>query len=246
MKDQVIAGWFSCGAASAVAAKLLVDKYGGGNSVLLVNNPVAEENKDNLRFLKDCEKWIGQEIIFARNEDLESDSAVDIWNKRKYMAGTDGAPCTMLLKREARYQFEKKHKIDWHVLGFTLEEKHRHDKFVKVERDNVIPILIEEGISKDDCYKIIEDAGILLPLSYRQGFPNANCEGCVKASSATYWNHTRRINPEVFEARAEQSRRIGAKLVRWKGERMFLDELPKDAVGRKMKSWDCGIFCITD
>ena len=55
------------------------------------------------------------------------------------------------------------------------------------------------------------------------------------------------MHPDVFAQRAEQSRRIGAKLVRHKGERIYLDELPTDAIGRPMKNSDfeCGIFCHT-
>lgn len=77
------------------------------------------------------------------------------------------------------------------------------------------------------------------------GLPNANCIGCVKATSPSYWNMIRRLFPDVFEARAKQSREIGCKLVRYKGKRIFLDELPEDAVGGKIKSWECGIFCDT-
>ena len=49
----------------------------------------------------------------------------------------------------------------------------------------------------------------------------------------------------MFKDRAEQSREIGAKLAYHKGERIPLDELPVDAVGRKLKDYDfeCGIFC---
>ena len=77
------------------------------------------------------------------------------------------------------------------------------------------------------------------------GYPNANCIGCVKATSATYWSHVKKMHPDVFAARAEQSRRIGARLVRHKGKRMFLDELPDGAKGRSMKHMDfeCGLFC---
>ena len=53
------------------------------------------------------------------------------------------------------------------------------------------------------------------------------------------------MHPQTFNERAEQSRKIGAKLVRYKGKRIFLDELPEDAIGRKMKSYECGIFCDT-
>jgi hypothetical protein len=85
----------------------------------------------------------------------------------------------------------------------------------------------------------------LLPRIYQMGYPNANCIGCVKATSATYWNHVRKMHPDVFDRRALQSREIGAKLVRWKGERMFLDELPAHAKGNSMKhlTFECGIFC---
>jgi len=67
----------------------------------------------------------------------------------------------------------------------------------------------------------------------------------VKASSATYWNLVRETFPDVFEERLEQSRRIGTKLTYYKGKRIFLDELPKDAKGRPLKDYDfdCGIFC---
>ena len=57
MKTIVV--WFSCGAASAVAAKRTIEKYGHIYNVRVVNNPVAEEHPDNKRFLKDIEKWLG-------------------------------------------------------------------------------------------------------------------------------------------------------------------------------------------
>ena len=80
---------------------------------------------------------------------------------------------------------------------------------------------------------------------YKLGYPNANCIGCVKATSPTYWNHVRKVHPEVFEARAEQSKRIGVKLVQYKKQRLFLDELDPNAKGRPLKnySFECGIFC---
>lgn len=246
MKEkETIAVWFSCGAASAVAAKKTVERYHLTHKIFVVNNPVKEEDSDNRRFLKDVEKWLGMPIIEYNNSDVMTTSAVEIWDRRKYMSGIKGAPCTLLLKKGARYKFELAHNIDWHVLGFTFDEKNRHETFVTGERANVIPVLIEEKITKKDCFKIIEAAGIALPRIYSMGYPNANCIGCVKATSPTYWNHVRKMHPEVFNERAEQSRRIGARLVRYKKKRIFLDELPADAKGAKMKSYECGIFCDT-
>jgi len=51
----------------------------------------------------------------------------------------------------------------------------------------------------------------------------------------------------VFAARAEQSRLLGVRLVRVQGERIFLDELDPNAVGRPLKNmqFECGLFCET-
>lgn len=240
-----IAVWFSCGAASAVAAKKTVELYGKTHEIRVVNNPVVEEDLDNNRFLHDVEKWLGVEIEFATNSKFPSCSAVEVWDKRNFMSGPLGAPCTIELKKHARQEWEAKHKPDWHVLGFTADEKARYDRFVLTERDNVLPVLIDAGITKQDCINILTAEGIAIPSIYKLGYPNANCIGCVKATSPTYWNLVRRQHPEIFASRAEQSRRIGARLVRVNNERIFLDELDPNAKGRPLKQLhiECGIFC---
>jgi len=245
MKGKEIVVWFSCGAASAVAAKLTVDEYGKGNNVRVVNTPVVNEHEDNRRFLKDIEQWIGQPIELAVNPKYPSSDINEVFEDRKYMSGPKGAPCTVELKKGARYAFEKANKVDYHVLGFTSEERKRFERFSKFERENTFSPLIEQYITKAQCFERILDAGIELPAIYKLGYPNANCIGCVKASSPTYWNLVRRTFPEVFAERAKVSREIGCRLVRVKGKRIFLDELDPDAKGNKIKSWECGIFCDT-
>lgn len=242
----MIAVWFSCGAASAVAAKLTVDLYrSSDHEVRVVNNPIAEEDSDNRRFLSDVQDLIDQEIEIVKNDKFPTASCVDVWNKVAFMSGKDGAPCTKFLKKHARQQWEEQNNPDWHVLGFTVDEINRHNRFVLTERENVIPVLIQGCITKRFCYDKIREWGLELPRMYRMGYPNANCIGCVKATSPTYWNHVRQVHPDVFQHRAEQSRRIGTKLVRVKNERIFLDELDPKAKGRSMKNLDfeCGIFC---
>ena len=242
---EMIAVWFSCGAASAVAAKKTIEKYGSTCKVRVVYNPVIEEDQDNLRFLKDVEKWLGVDVEIAVNPKFPSCSAKDVWEKYKYMSGVAGAPCTLHLKKEARAEWEKKNKPDYHVLGFTSEESHRYEKFILSERSNVLPVLIEDRISKAECFEIINSAGIDLPRIYKLGYPNANCIGCVKAGGVSYWNLVREKHPEVFADRAEQSRRLGVKLVVRKGKRVFLDELLATDKGYRIKSMnvECGIFC---
>ncbi|HTP77722.1 MAG TPA: hypothetical protein VMJ73_12165 [Rhizomicrobium sp.] len=210
-----------------------------------MNNPVAEEDEDNRRFLIDVERWVGLPVESAINPQWLNHSAREVWAKRKFMCGPKQAPCTTVLKKEARQEWERHNTHDFIVLGFTADERRRHDRFVLTERSNVLPVLIEAGITKADCFEIILCSGLKLPRMYALGYPNANCIGCVKATSATYWNHVRRRHPAVFQDRAAQSRSLGARLVRVRGERIFLDELPEDAIGAPMKTMqvECGIFC---
>jgi 3'-phosphoadenosine 5'-phosphosulfate sulfotransferase (PAPS reductase)/FAD synthetase len=243
--NKHIAVWFSCGAASAVAAKLTLDKYHPQNKVSIVNNPIKEEHEDNQRFLRDVSKRLNYPIEHVIHSKYQNQSCQTVWKDRKYMSGPSGAPCTMILKKHARQEWEQTNKPDFTVLGFTAEEEKRAERFKLTERDTLLTPLIEEGLTKQDCFNLIQEWGIELPYIYKLGYPNANCIGCVKAGSATYWNLVRKTFPETFEERAKLSREIGARLVYYKGKRVFLDELPKDAKGRPLKDYDfdCGIFC---
>ena len=242
---DTIVVWFSNGAASAVAWKETNLRYGNRCTVLAVNNPVAEEDPDNLRFAADVSLWVGAKLFTAVNPAYPSCSAKDVWTRRRAMSFPHGAPCTTELKKAARQEFERTNRVDWHVLGFTADEVRRYDRFVLTERSNVLPVLIEAGLTKQACLEKLLAAGIAPPRVYAEGYPNANCIGCVKASSPSYWNLVRRTRPEVFQQRAEQSRELGARLVRFKGRRLFLDELPEDAIGRPVRALtaECGIFC---
>lgn len=212
MKETIVV-WFSCGAASAVALQQTIERYGKTHIVRAVNNPVKEEHPDNQRFLRDVEKWLNIEVETCTNPDYPNHSCVEVWEDRQYMSGVAGAPCTMELKKRARQHWENNNHFDHLVLGFTLDEKARAERFKFTERSNVLDVLIDAELTKDDCFQIIADADIRLPEMYFLGYPNANCIGCVKSSSPAYWNHVRKVHPAEFLVRAKQSRKIGCKLV---------------------------------
>lgn len=102
IEDKTIAVWFSNGAASAVAAKLIVDEYAKENNVIIVNNPVKEEDEDNIRFKEDVSNWINHPIIEAKNKNFPNASIIEVFDKKKYMSGINGAPCTMELKKKCK------------------------------------------------------------------------------------------------------------------------------------------------
>ena len=64
---QRIVSQFSCGAASAVATKLILAQY-PAERVDIVNAFVQEEDADNRRFFADCEMWFGRTVTVLRND----------------------------------------------------------------------------------------------------------------------------------------------------------------------------------
>lgn len=238
--------WFSCGAASAVAAKIFLDKYSDKHEIRIVRIFIKEEHEDNARFAKECEVWYGQPIETITSEKF--DSCQNVWEARRYMSGVKGAPCTTAMKSDVRRQYQ----ADWHpdmqVFGFTAEEKNRADRFRanNPEVGLVVP-LITEGFSKNDCFNVLSTAGIALPKMYDLGFRNNNCIGCVKSTSVVYWQKVRKYFPQIFAERCELSRKLGVRLIRVKGVRVFLDELPLEPSDEPMESdIDCSILCITE
>lgn len=230
--------WFSCGAASAVAAKLAVEKYGQLCQVVYCDT-MATEHQDNQRFFTDVERWIGRRIVVIKSN--RYGTVDEVFEKRRYMSGIAGAICTTEMKKAPREAFQ--FQDDVHLFGYTYDEQVRADDF---EHNNpplsLEWILIDQFITKAECLRRLRQAGIGLPAMYGLGFEHNNCIGCVKATSPGYWNRTRRLFPDVFARRARQSRAIGARLARLDGERVFLDELPADADAPD-DAIDCGPVC---
>lgn len=234
--------WFSCGAASACAAKLASEKF--INLHVVYCDTLAEEHPDNIRFLNDVSNWIGLPIEIIKSRKFNS--VIEVWDKIKYMSGPAGAPCTREMKKIPRQDYELPN--DLNIFGLTIEETKRIKRFEENNRDiDMEWILRDNGMTKEDCYAMLLKANIKLPIMYSLGFKNNNCIGCVKASSPTYWSRVRQHFPEVFKARSEQSRRIGCRLVRLKGKQIFLDELPIDFKDHEPEpDIECGLICIKE
>src|SRR3972149_498565 len=232
--------WFSCGATSAVATKIICSTP-QEHSIVVAYTQVEEESDDNVRFLRDCEGWFGRDIARLRNEQYGA-SIYTVFEQTQYLVSRYGAPCTKKLKRDVREKFQRSEDI--HVLGFSAEEQDRADEFA--ERNPSLSLrfpLIDRGLTKSDCLAIVRDAGIALPELYLKGYDHNNCIGCVKGGMG-YWNKIRIDFPDVLSRMAEMERKIGHSINRSKGLPMFLDELdPAAGHGVKEPSIECGIFC---
>lgn len=245
-----VLSWFSCGAASAVAAKLAVQKHGDRCEVIYCDT-AKYEHPDNARFIRDVEAWIGQPVKILRSP--EYTDIFDVFDRTGWLVGPKGARCTTELKKKVRMAYQRPD--DVHVFGFSLDEPHR---IARAKREN--PELFQEfplaaaGIMKAETYRRVERAGIALPAMYLLGYNNNNCIGCVKGG-AGYWNKIRVDFPEAFGRMAKQERKMGVAICKTEptmdGVRqripIYLDELPPDA-GRYEDESDqeCGVLCFSD
>lgn len=234
--------WFSCGSASAVAAKFAYEMLGDSVEIIYCDT-LAHEHPDNLRFLKDVEKWIGKPIKILKSKKYSD--IYDVFEKTKYLVGPQGARCTVELKKRVRMEYQNPN--DTHVFGFTFEENKRILRFKEQNFESAYFPLFDNKITKQMCHDIIAQAGIEQPAMYRLGYKNNNCIGCVKGG-AGYWNQIRKDFPANFNRMAAVERKLGISInkIRRNGKmtKVFLDELSPDA-GRNQKQDDieCGVIC---
>lgn len=216
--------WFSCGAASAVATKLTLRRHDPGRVVIAYCETHAED-QDNERFLADCTRWFNAPIIRLSSSDYRD--TWDVWERERYLAGINGAKCTVELKVVPRIEFQRP--ADIHVFGYTVEEVKRAERFkLNYPELSIETPLVDAGLGKAECLAMITRAGIALPALYELGFQNNNCMPCVKATSPDYWALVRKVRPALFSRMAKLSRELDVRLTRLKGERAFIDEIPED------------------
>lgn len=225
-------------------AKLLVDAY-PNDEIRIVRCVVNNEHPDNDRFHEDVERWIGRAI--ERRASTEFADCWEVWEKRRYISGIHGAPCTAEMKKAVRWVLEREWCPDYQAFGFSIDEAKRARQF---EQNNpevrLLRPLEDAGITKPMCAQLIEGAGIKPAAMYKLGFKNNNCRCCVKATSIVYWARSRHYFPAEFARISELSRRLGCRLTRLKGRRIFLDEMPLGIDWQKSdrsKAVECGVLC---
>ena len=216
--------WYSDGAASAIAAKMTLRDH--PNAVVAYCGTNAE-HPDNVRFRADCVRWFNAPITVLQSDEYAD--TWDVWERRKFLSGIHGAPCTGELKLAPRLAFQRPDDI--HVFGYTADAADVARATRLREHYGELTIrtpLIDGGIDKAACMALLIGAGIQPPAMYALGFHNNNCIPCVKATSPNYWSLVRREFPTEFARMVELSRRLDVRLTRIADVRMFIDEIPAD------------------
>jgi hypothetical protein len=228
----MIVSWFSAGVSSAVATKLLINEIDK-----IIYTHIHDQHPDTMRFVKDCERWFGKEVEILQSPYGSVDNAL---RAACYVNGIHGAPCTRLLKRRVRKEWEMDRADLTYVWGMDMAEKDRCDNLIlsMPNQKHLFP-LVEKNITKEEAHKILLASGIKRPAMYDLGYNNNNCIGCVKGGMG-YWNHIRIDFPDIFKLRSETERLIGGTAIRG----TYLDELdPRKGRHSRPIVEDCGIFC---
>lgn len=234
----MIISWISCGAASAVATKIALQKY---KDVVIYYIALGGEHEDNSRFICDCEKWFGKDINVVTPNIYKSHW--EVIEKKKVINTPWGAACTSLLKKNARYKIEDDiQSWDGQVFGFDVTEQKRAKRFAEqYPKSKAVFPLIDNMLSKEDCMALLERNYIKLPRMYELGFHNNNCIGCVKGGKG-YWSRIRHYFPAAFNRMAKLERDIGHSCING----CYLDELPKDYPMNAPIIPECSLFCDVD
>lgn len=246
MNDKgFVLGWWSAGVTSAVACKYALQMY---DNVELYYIHIDSAHPDNTRFKEDCEKWYGCEIKELKSSRFKDQ--FDVIRKTRAINTPSGAPCTLKLKKQVRFDFEKHHEISLfndkvilnQVWGFEFDKKqvNRAIRFgQQYPYTNPLFPLIEKGINKDQAAGILMSAGIELPAMYKLGYSNNNCIGCVKGGKG-YWNKIREDFPHEFYEMADLEKEIGHSCINGK----FLHDLnPSEGRNGQEVMPNCGLIC---
>ena len=229
MENKKIICWWSGGITSAVACKTALDLFKDKNECRVIMIDTANEDEDTYRFKTDCEKWYGQpiEVITAISQPVnilgvnsfinigrQYSNIQEVWIEHKSLNVATGAICSTQLKRRVREKWQEENEYDYQVFGFEFDKKEQnralglHKNHPKAK--GIYPLLMM-AYDKDDCLKIVQDAGIEIPRMYQLGFRNNNCfkTGCVQGGIG-YWQKMERDFPAKFEAMAEMEHKLTA------------------------------------
>lgn len=210
---------FSGGAASYVAAKRVIEKFGRENVTLLFAD-TRTEDESLYEFVAQAEKVLGMKVVIPLPQ-TRYQNVKDIWDVffgERMIAKNGVGVCTKNLKRIPCDNWIKQNfpdpatVINW--VGIDIWERHRleGDKRTpglakkKLPYIYKSPLLEKPYLMKKDMLEIVKADGLDAPTLYEYGFEHANCGGfCVKAGHAHFRNLLKHL-PEryAYHERREQ------------------------------------------
>ena len=232
---------------SAVVAKWVKDNIDG--EIIYYFNDVKWEHPDLYRFNNDIAKCFNIKIT----EDNDGRNPEQVF-KDVRMLGSNRTPlCSKVLKAHMLQKFVKAG--DTLYFGIDQNEKHRAKRIKDIydlfDCKCIFP-LIDNDISKKECFETIESLGIEKPQMYKDGFEHNNCHGgCVRAGKKQ-WKLLYRIYPSVYKEReraeSDFQKFIGndytiLKDISLKNLRILIDKQPELNFGNDGWTGECIGIC---
>ena len=199
---------YSGGAASWVAAKLIVDEIAKeSDCITLLFADTLIEDDDTYRFLYDGAGKLGYPV----ERIADGRTPFEVFRDERFLGSSRIDPCSKLLKREL---LDKWHKAAARngpitvVVGLDWTEINRFEKFkAKLSHPCLAP-LIDARLTKGDIHQLVQKAGLEQQRLYKMGMQHANCGGgCVKQGQ-TGFARLFRMMPERFVWWEEQEQQI--------------------------------------
>lgn len=236
--------WFSKGAPSTVAAKLAIARHGHDNTHVVYCD-TGSEHPDGLRVMSQVEAWLDHPVTVIRSDTYVD--TWDVWNRRRFITGHHGAPCTVELKKKPRFAFQDP--TDLNVFGYTNDGRDPARAARFVEQNPGVTTwfpLIEADLRRADCLAMFERNVGPIQEMYRLGYPNNNCIPCPHGGLG-YFNMIRRDFPDQFDRMARLERELGHAIHREDdGRSIWLDELdPGRGDIRTEPEFNCSLMCAS-
>lgn len=244
MKERKKVCWMSAGISSFMAGVL-------ANADEWIYIDIDDQDRDSIRFIKDCEKAIGKEIKIIRSAQYHSvEDCVRAFGGFKARNGF--APCTNWLKMRVRKEWEAENLPNFdvtYVWGFDVDEEARVERMVEAnpQAEHEFP-LADKCLTKENVHNLYMEMfpDIPRPRMYDgfrgpgSGYGNNNCIGCLKGGMG-YWNNIRKDFPEVFQSRMELEKLVGHTILK----ECSLEELDPNRGNMNNEIIpECGMMCF--
>lgn len=179
---------YSGGLGSAITAKMVVDRFGKENTILLFADTLMED-EDLYRFNSDIETILDVSITTIE----EGRTPWQVFEDVKYIGNTKVDPCSRVLKRDLIRKWLGSNYTPEDVtvwIGIDCTEMHRLEPVVEKNKPyRYRSALIERNVFLTESLKQAwcDAMYVKAPRLYKMGFAHNNCGGfCVKAGQGQF------------------------------------------------------------
>lgn len=209
---------FSTGLSSAITTERVLTRFGKDKTTVVFMDTKIEDD-DNYRFMADCQKRWGVDIVVL----AEGRTPFEVSRAERVIPNSRIAPCTFRLKIEVfRAWLETQEKPATIHIGYDFTEMHRMEATQKNYESLGFavdfPLMWKPYEFRKYSQVVREDWGIEPPRMYALGYTHANCGGrCVKQGQGD-WIRTLVNFPERYaeiEQWEQEMRQLSEKHSHW-------------------------------